>query len=61
MTTRGAITEGKVYLKDGNLGYRSSRTTGRRVSPKKGKTTLTVMPADPKYHTGRAEYERAKE
>jgi hypothetical protein len=34
LTTRGTITEGKVYLKDGNPGYRSSRTTGRRVSPK---------------------------
>jgi hypothetical protein len=34
LTTRGAITEGKFYLKDGNLRYRSSRTTGRRVSPK---------------------------
>jgi hypothetical protein len=26
-----------------------------------GTTTLTVMPADPKYHTGRARYERVKE
>jgi hypothetical protein len=31
------------------------------LSEDQGTTTLTVMPADPKYHPGRAEYERAKE
>lgn len=28
LTTRRALTEGKSYVKDGNLRYRSSRTTG---------------------------------
>jgi len=28
LTARGAITEGKFYLQDGELKYRSSRTTG---------------------------------
>jgi len=59
LTTDGATTEGKFYLQDGTLRYRSSRTTGRvSLSEDQGKTTLTVMPADPTYHTGRAEYER---
>jgi hypothetical protein len=61
LTARGAITEGKFYLQDGELRYRSSRTTGAAsLSEDQGKTVLRVMPADPKYHTGRAEYERAK-
>jgi len=62
LTARGAITEGKFYLQDGELKYRSSRTTGAAsLSEDEGKIMLTVMPADPKYHTGRAEYERVKE
>ncbi len=61
LTSQGATTEGKFYLQDGQLRYRSSRTTGAAsLSEDQGKTTLTVMPADPKYHTGRAEYERVK-
>jgi hypothetical protein len=61
LTAGGAITEGKFYLQDGELRYRSSRTTGvASLSEDQGKTVLTVMPADPKYHTGRAEYERVK-
>jgi len=61
LTARGAITEGKFYLQDGQVRYRSSRTTGAAtVSEDQDKTVLTVMPADPKYHTGRAEYERVK-
>jgi hypothetical protein len=61
LTVDGAITEGKFYLQDGKLRYRSSRTTGAAsLSEDQGKTVLTVMPADPKYHAGRAEYERVK-
>ena len=62
LTARGAITEGKFYLQDGQLRYRSSRTTGAATifEDQGGKTVLTVMPADPTYHTGRAEYERVK-
>jgi hypothetical protein len=61
LTTRGASTEGKFYLQDGKLRYRSSRTTGAAsLSEDQGKTLLTVMPADPQYHTGRAEYEQVK-
>jgi hypothetical protein len=61
LTARGAITEGKFYLQDGELRYRSSRTTGAAsLSEDQGKTVLTVKPADPKYHTGRTEYERVK-
>jgi hypothetical protein len=62
LTTDGAITEGKFYFEDGKLRYRSSRTTGAAsLSEDQGKTVLTLMPADPKYHTGRAEYERVKD
>ena len=61
MTVDTASTEGKFYLQDGKLRYRSSRTTGTaRLSEDQGKTMLTVMPGDPTYHTGRAEYERIK-
>ncbi|PYN79776.1 MAG: hypothetical protein DMD96_15800 [Candidatus Rokuibacteriota bacterium] len=61
LTTDGASTEGKFYLQDGKLRYRSSRTTGTAsLSEDQGKTMLTVMPGDPTYHTGRAEYERIK-
>ena len=62
VTTAGASTEGKFYLQDGQLRYRSSRTTGAAsLSEEQGTTRLTMMPADPKYHTGRAEYERVKQ
>jgi len=62
LTTGGASTEGKFYLQDGQLRYRSSRTTGAAsLSDDQGTTRLTMMPADPKYHTGRAEYERVKQ
>ena len=60
-TTRGSMSEGEFYLQDGKLRYRSSRTTGTAsLSEDQGKTTLTVMPEDPGYQTGRAEYERVK-
>jgi hypothetical protein len=60
-TTRGSTSEGQFYLQDGKLLYRSSRTTGTAsLSEDKGKTTLTVMPENPNYRTGRAEYERVK-
>ena len=59
-TTRGVQTEGKFYLQDGKLRYQSSRTTGTaRLSEDKGKTILTMTPANPDY--GKAEYERVKE
>ena len=60
-TVSGSTAEGKFYLKDGKLLYRSSRTTGTaRLSEEGGKTTLTVTPEDPNYRTGKAEYERVK-
>jgi len=59
LTTGGAETEGKFYLQDGTLRYRSSRTTGRAsLSEDQGKTVLRVMPAAPLYGAGSAEYER---
>jgi hypothetical protein len=60
LTTGGAYTEGKFYLHDGKLLYRSSRTTGAAsISEDQGKAVLTVLPADPLYGAGsRAEYER---
>ena len=62
LTTHGATTEGKFYLQDGKLRYRSSRTTGTAsLSEEQGRTTLTVMPENSYYKTGRAEYERVKE
>jgi hypothetical protein len=61
LTTDGASTEGKFYLQDGKLRYRSSRTTGTAsVSEDKGKTVLTVTPGEPTYRTGSAKYERVK-
>ena len=58
-TTRGSTSEGKFYLQDGKLRYRSSRTTGTAsLSEDKGKTTLTLKPEDATY--GKAEYERVK-
>jgi len=60
-TTQGSTSEGQFYLQDGKLRYRSSRTTGTAsLSEDKGTTTLTVMPEDPNYQTGKAEYERVK-
>jgi len=60
-TTRGSTSEGQFYLQDGTLRYRSSRTTGTAsLSEDQGKTTLTVMPEEPNYQTGRAEYERIR-
>ena len=60
-TPRGSTSEGQFYLQDGQLRYRSSRTTGTaKLSEDQGKTTLTVKPEDPNYQTGTAEYERVK-
>src|SRR5262245_35438817 len=61
LTIDGAITEGKFYLQDGKLRYRSSRTTGSAtLSEDQGKTLLKVMPENVYYKTGTAEYERVK-
>jgi hypothetical protein len=58
-TTRGSLSEGRFYLQDGKLRYQSSRTTRTAsLSEDGGKTTLTVIPEDPNYQTGKAEYER---
>lgn len=60
-TTRGSTSEGQFYLQDGKLLYRSSRTTGKaQLTEDKGKTTLSVIPDDPNYRTGRGDYERLK-
>ena len=68
-TTRGTLTEGSFYLRDGKLRYRSTRTMGTAtLSEGQGKTILTVMPTggptgtprDPTADTGRSEYERVK-
>ena len=60
-TTRGTQAEGQFYLQDGKLMYRSSRTTGTAtLTEDGGKTTITVLPADPSYRTGSARYERIK-
>ena len=54
-TTRGSTSEGQFYLQDGKLLYRSSRTPGTAsLTEDKGKTTLTVMPENPNFRTGRA-------
>ncbi len=61
LTTDGATTEGKFYLRDGKLRYRSSRTTGAaNLSEDQGKTMLKVMPENSYYKTGEAQYERVK-
>ena len=61
LTTDGASTEGKFYLQDGKLRYRSSRTIGTAsLSEDQGKTVLTVTPEEPRYRTGSARYERVK-
>ena len=60
-TPRGTEAEGQFYLQDGKLMYRSSRTTGTAtLTADGGKTTITVLPADPSYRTGSARYERIK-
>src|SRR5438552_8571677 len=60
-TISGSTTVGTFYIQDGKLRYRSTRTTGTAsVSEDKGKTVLKLMPEDPNYRTGRAEYERDK-
>lgn len=62
-TTRGTLTQGSFYLRDGKLRYRSTRTTGTAsLSEDRGKTVLTMMPVDPDptADTGRTEYERVK-
>ena len=60
-STRGTLTQGMFYLRDGNLRYRSTRTTGTAsLSEGQGKTILTMMPVDPTADTGRTEYERVK-
>ena len=58
-TTHGASTEGRFYLQDGTLRYRSSRTTGTAsLADEHGKTRLIMIPAEPRYGTGRAEFGR---
>ena len=60
-TTRGTTAEGKFYLQDGKLMYRSSRTAGlAKLTEEGGKTTITILPDDPSYRTGSARYERVK-
>jgi hypothetical protein len=60
-TMAGSSTEGKFYLQDGKLLYRSSRTTGTAsLSEDQDKTMLTMTPGEPTYGAGRAEYERVK-
>ena len=60
-TTRGTQSEGKFYLQDGKVLYRSSRTTGKaQLTEDGGKTTITIVPDDPSYRTGSARYERVK-
>lgn len=60
-TTTGSFSVGKFYLQDGKLRYQSSRTTGTAsLSEDRGRIILTVIPEDPNYQTGKAEYERIK-
>jgi len=60
-TTRGTLSQGMFYLREGKLRYRSTRTTGTAsLSEDQGKTILTMMPVDPTADTGRTEYERVK-
>ena len=60
-TTPGSTTEGKFYLQDGKLRYRSLGTTGTaRVDEDGGITVLTVMPETPNSRTGSARYQRGK-
>ena len=60
-TISGSTTEGQFYLQDGKLRYRSSRTTGEAsLLEDKGTMTLKVLPEDPNYRTGSAQYERVQ-
>ena len=60
-TTRGTLSQGMFYLRDGKLLYRSTRTTGTaNLSEDQGKTILTMMPVDPTADTGITKYERVK-
>ena len=61
MTVDTASTEGKFYLQDGKLRYRSSRTIGTAsLSIARGNSVLTMVPEEFVYGTGRAEYERVE-
>ncbi len=61
-TTPGSTTEGKFYLQDGTLRYRSSETTGKAsVSEDDGITVLTMMSEDPNSRIGSARYHRGKQ
>jgi len=61
MTADTASTEGKFYLQDGTLRYRSSRTIGTAsLSEARGHRVLTRVPEKFVYGTGRAEYERVE-
>jgi hypothetical protein len=62
MTADTASTEGKFYLQDGKLRYRSSRTIGTAsLSVARGNSVLTMVPEEFVYRrTGRAEYERVE-
>jgi len=61
MTADAASTEGKFYLQDGKLRYRSSRTIGTAsLSLARGNGVLMMVPEDFIYGTGRAEYERVE-
>ncbi len=61
MTADTASTEGKFYLQDGKLRYRSSRTIGTAsLSEARGHGVLTMVPEQFVYGTGRAEYERVE-
>ena len=60
-TTRGTLSQGQFFLRDGKLRYRSTRTTGTAsLSEDQGNTVLTVMPEHPTSDTGRTEYTRVK-
>ncbi|PYN44679.1 MAG: hypothetical protein DME00_24495 [Candidatus Rokuibacteriota bacterium] len=61
MTADTASTEGKFYLQDGKLRYRSSRTIGTAsLSEPRGHSVLTMVPEEFVYGAGRAEYERVE-
>jgi len=61
MTADTASTEGKFYLQDGKLRYRSSRTIGTAsLSEARGPSVLTMVPEKFVYGAGRAEYERVE-
>jgi hypothetical protein len=61
MTEDTASTEGRFYLQDGKLGYRSSRTIGTAsLSEARGHSVLTMVPEEFVYGEGRAEYERVE-